>query len=799
MHAVVEFIHGLVVDPDLGSQTDNGLLKRFLAKRDENAFEALVRRHGPMVLALCRRILREPQDAEDAFQAAFLVFVRRAASIAKPELLGNWLYGVAYRTARAARAAAEKRRVKEAEAVPREQPAQESPWQELQPFLDRELNRLPAKYRIPLVFCYLEEMSRQEAARTLGLPEGTLSSRLARGRALLAQRLTRWCPSVAGEVFLAGLGKQAIAAPLVQATTRAGMSVLAGQPINTGLVSAQVALLSQAVLRSMFMSKLKIAAAVLCVGSLLACALGTAVSRGLGPKDDSPAAVGDSKSPSDSLMNQVLETTKNITDAEAKLRVLLRIASVQDRTGDPAGARKTRHEALELAKSFAAGSPRADALLMVAQSQIEARDRTAVFETLKQAQQAVTAIEDENEKLKWLGWLVSAQAAAGDYEGGLRTLAKGGSRDVFLFQSFGQQLNTENKEAARKALKQALAMVKFDDREQTVVKDGAIYGYPSSATAGFGIAYAFVKAGDLKQALDIAAKMGKEQDRWLAEIASAQAEVGDIAGAARTANSIQQRDNKINALNAVVDAQVKTGELTAARSTLNDVLKLLANYQQGKIRRSRKQGVPDPQLDQWRAGIALTQLQLGDKTGALATAATIESDIDKANALMRMGTNRMKAGKPAEAWEMLYAASSAAQSAAPPARGDWRPKDAKAYTLYHIACEQANAGDLTEAFRTANAIPLGQAKDDAPAWIAPAQAEAGDLKGALKTVARIRYESSKADALGRLAKVLARAGHEKDALDLAAKQTSPALKARALLGVILGKTKATLPKQKSPK
>src|SRR6516165_8752750 len=278
MNAVVEFIHGLVVDPDLASQTDNQLLQRFLANRDENAFEALVRRHGPMVLALCRRVLRDPQDAEDAFQAAFLVLVRKAASIARPELLGNWLYGVAFRTARVARAAAEKRRAKEAEAVPRE-PAQECPWQELQPFLDRELNRLPAKYRIPLVLCHLEEKSRQEAARVLGLPEGTLSSRLARGRALLTRRLTRWCPSVVGEVFLAGPGKQAIAAGLVQATTRAGMSVLASQSINTGLVSAQVASLTQGVLRSMFLTKLKIAAAVLCVASLLACAVGPAALR----------------------------------------------------------------------------------------------------------------------------------------------------------------------------------------------------------------------------------------------------------------------------------------------------------------------------------------------------------------------------------------------------------------------------------------------------------------------------------------------------------------------------------------
>jgi hypothetical protein len=616
---------------------------------------------------------------------------------------------------------------------------------------------------------------------------------------LLAQRLTRWCPSAAGEVFLAGLGKQAIAAPLVQATTKAGMSVLAGQPIRTGLVSAQVAVLSQGVLRSMLMTKLKIAAAVLCVGSLLACAVGVAASRGFSPEDDSPVAVGASKSTSDPLMNQVLETTKNITDAQTKLHLLLRIASVQDKTGDPAGARKTRHEALELAKAFAAGSPRADALLMVARSQIEAKDRTAVFKTLKQAEQAVAAIEDENEKLNWLWKLVSAQASAGDYEGGLRTLAKGGSLNVWLFQSFGRHLNTENKEAARKALKQALAMVKFDDREQRVVKDGAIYGSPSPATAGSGIAYAFVKAGDLKQALEIAAKMGKEQDRCLVEIASAQAEVGDIAGAALTANSIQQRDNKIYALNAIVDARVKTGDLTAARSTLNEVRRLVQNHQQGRIGKFRKQDVPDPQLDQWRAGIAHTQLQLGDKTGALLTAATIESDLEKANALMQMGVNRISAGKSAEAWELLCAASSAAQSAAPPARGDWRPKDAKAYALCFIACEQAKAGDIAEALRTANAIPLRQAMDDALAGIAPAQAKAGDLKGALETVARIRYESSKADALGSLAKVLACEGREKDALALAAQQTSPAVKARALLGVILGKTKAKLPKQGSPK
>jgi hypothetical protein len=223
-------------------------------------------------------------------------------------------------------------------------------------------------------------------------------------------------------------------------------------------------------------------------------------------------------------MNQVLETTKDITDAQVKLRVLLRIASVQDRTGDPAGARKTRQEALELARGFAAGSPRVEALLMVVQSQIEAKDRSAVFETLKQAEQAVAAIEGENEKPTWLARLMDAQATAGDYEGGLRTLAKGGNFQGNLLAGFCFQLNIENKEAARKAVTQALAMVKFEGEQAA--------GQRISGLSG--ACFALAKVGELDQALETA-KAGKEQDRCLQAIAAVQAGDGDIAGAARTA------------------------------------------------------------------------------------------------------------------------------------------------------------------------------------------------------------------------------------------------------------------------
>src|SRR5581483_9321050 len=164
--------------------TDAELLERFLASRDETAFEALVRRHGPMVLGVCRRILRDSHDAEDAFQATFLVLVRKAASVVPREQLGNWLYGVAYRTALKARTARARRRRHErrAHALPAAAPAGES--LDLRPLLDQHLERLPAAYRAAVVLCDLEGRTKREAARQLGVPEGTLSSRLARGRAL---------------------------------------------------------------------------------------------------------------------------------------------------------------------------------------------------------------------------------------------------------------------------------------------------------------------------------------------------------------------------------------------------------------------------------------------------------------------------------------------------------------------------------------------------------------------------------------------------------------------------------------
>src|SRR5262245_19210054 len=161
MSGVMRHLRRTVFD---GAMTDGQLLNSFLEQRDEAAFETLVRRHGPMVLGVCRRILHNPHDAEDAFQATFLVLVRKADSVNPPEMVGNWLYGVAGRTAMKAKSTVARQRAKESQMkdIPRHEPSQDQLWLDLQPLLDRELQRLPDKFRVPVVLCDLEGKTRKE-------------------------------------------------------------------------------------------------------------------------------------------------------------------------------------------------------------------------------------------------------------------------------------------------------------------------------------------------------------------------------------------------------------------------------------------------------------------------------------------------------------------------------------------------------------------------------------------------------------------------------------------------------------
>jgi len=251
-----------------GSQTgDAELLERFITHRDEWAFQLLVRRHGPMVFGVCKRVLGNKADAEDAFQATFLVLVRKATSIIPRTQVGNWLHGVAHKTALKARAMDRKRRVKERAAreangpiVVRGGNVGDETWESLLELLDGELNALPEKYRSPIILCDLEGLSYREAAARLRCPQGTLSGRLTRARALLARRIARHGVPVTAAALAALLARQASASiprSLITWAIRAGSVFAAGNALTAGLVSSKVASLSEGVLKMLLLSKLK--------------------------------------------------------------------------------------------------------------------------------------------------------------------------------------------------------------------------------------------------------------------------------------------------------------------------------------------------------------------------------------------------------------------------------------------------------------------------------------------------------------------------------------------------------------
>jgi RNA polymerase sigma factor (sigma-70 family) len=285
--------------PDQGP-ADGQLLARFVADRDEAAFAALVRRHGPMVFGVCRRVLHDAHEAEDAFQATFLVLVHKARSVGRPESLGPWLHGVAYRTAARARQAVRRRaRQREVAAMPDRGPADEAAWRELRPVLDEELSRLAQKYRAPLVLFYLEGKTTEEVARQLGCPKGTVLSRLARGRDRLRGRLLRrgLAFSVAGIVGVLAekAAPAAVPALVAEGAIRAAALTAAGQAA-AGAIPASVAALTEGVLRSMFLSKLKVVAAV-----VLAVLVAVAVTVGCARQAlaDRPSAAAKDAAPKD--------------------------------------------------------------------------------------------------------------------------------------------------------------------------------------------------------------------------------------------------------------------------------------------------------------------------------------------------------------------------------------------------------------------------------------------------------------------------------------------------------------------
>jgi RNA polymerase sigma factor (sigma-70 family) len=283
----------------MGSEADRALLDRFVAQRDEAAFTELVSRHGALVMGVCRRILGNVQDSEDAFQATFIVLSKKAASIRNLDSTSSWLHGVAVRVALKAKSLAGERRTRErrvAEMTPSTTPGVQEALPQLRPVIDEELSALPDKYRAALVLCYLEGKTNEGAARAIGCPVGTMSRRLEKARDLLRDRLVGRGVAVTGALLVGLLlEKSAYAAEVPSALAASAAKVALLAAAGEVSVSAPVALLVKGALKTFFAAQMKIAvAAVLAVG-LVGSAAGVVTYRVLRPEivDDSSYSASD--------------------------------------------------------------------------------------------------------------------------------------------------------------------------------------------------------------------------------------------------------------------------------------------------------------------------------------------------------------------------------------------------------------------------------------------------------------------------------------------------------------------------
>jgi RNA polymerase sigma factor (sigma-70 family) len=297
--SVFRFLRHAAGTNPAGEQDDTSLLEQFVRDRSEGAFAALLHRHGPLVFAICRRVLREYTDAEDAFQATFLVLARKASSIRKPETLPAWLHRVALNISRTIKVAAARRQAHERQVTDMAQatPLDGVELRDWQSVLQEEVDQLPEKYRVPVVLCYLQGLTHEEAARRLGWPLGSVKGRLARAREHLRTRLDRRGLTLTGAALTTALADNASAAvppALLGLTLRAALSFAAGG----AAISARAVTLAKGAVQTMNVNKLIQATLVCLTVGLLGVGFGagfwpeTTTSTPARQSHEAPAKVG---------------------------------------------------------------------------------------------------------------------------------------------------------------------------------------------------------------------------------------------------------------------------------------------------------------------------------------------------------------------------------------------------------------------------------------------------------------------------------------------------------------------------
>lgn len=586
----------------VGDIGDGQLLEQFIANRNGAAFEVLLERHGPMVWGVCLRVLGDYHDAEEAFQAAFLALVRKAASVSPRESVGNWLYGVARRTALKLKTALARRRARERQlSLVRELGSlQHDPWHELGPVLDQELGRLPERYRCPIVLCDLEGRTRSEAARQLGWPEGTVASRLARGRELLAGRLTRLGVAPSSGALALLLAKEASAGvPTHLAAFTAGAANLVASGRNpAGLISFQVGSLANGAVRIVALKKLLAVAMALaiCLAGWGVCYFAPASeppaaqkgNQGV-PPSQPPAAkqdVSQVRTEVNSVLARAIRSVPSVGDVEQRVWILCEVARIQTQAGldeelgktlklavqaaresesdhrriDVAAALaeagQVRH-ALEIAGAVHRELERERAFSVVAEGQVRAGDIAGALRT-------AALIKTDYLKGDVLRSVAIAQAKREDFQGSLRTagtIADAGARGLALVEIAARQ-NSAKQPGAAETLKQVREIA---DKLPVVLDAGGEPGDTKPALC-CELARVLAASGALDDARQLASSITKSPwvDIAWKNIVTVQSERGESEAALKTADHIRSGYQKGEALKAVVAALVRANGLSQA-------------------------------------------------------------------------------------------------------------------------------------------------------------------------------------------------------------------------------------------
>ena len=682
LSGILRHLRTTVLLPNESGMSDGQLLERFINRRDEGAFAALVQRHGPMVWAVCRRVLHSGHDAEDAFQATFLVFVRKAASIGRRELVGNWLYGTAYRAALESKAAARRRgRERQVSAMPEAEARSQGSgvsgqeWGELQSLLDQELSRLPEKYRAPVVLCELEGRPRREVARQLGIPEGTLSSRLATARRTLAQRLARHGFPLTGGVLVTVLSQEAAAsvpAALVSSAIQAASSLAAGQAAAAGAITVNVAALTEGVLKTMLLAKLKSITITLLI---LGCGVGmglfayhAAADAGKRPQataqDREPSASGKTALQPSAILKKAREAADAIEDKLHKARALQAVGTAHANAGDKVAAARTFQDAIQAAAELPE-----EAKDQILTSIVAAQARAGDF---KGAQETALGVVNERWRDYAGGLIGAAQAAAGDIKGALKIadeVSRSQRVNVLRAVATSQAGAGNGQEAAQTA-----AMLEDDyDRALTLLSVAKAHMKAKNRDA----AQKNLQQGQqIVQGLDEGSNAKIMASQYVVE---AQAELGDVKAARQTADGIANETLKNMALGKIVAAQAKAGDHKAALQTAEAL-------QDEKQKR-----------DVLAYYILPAQLRSGDVKAGQETAEALQGDRRHVLALGEIAKAQTQAGDRAAAADSFKKAFEAAWQLT-----DEEPASADLPTRHVALCgilrHQAEAGEEAAAF-----------------------------------------------------------------------------------------------------